>query len=316
MPTVLYANGAIPQSALDPIPAANGQTAYLLPLPAASFLRVAEKCQRLYGWAPQATSAGDGFRSLARQISVFTQRYRRTYAEYAPGRVDRRTWNGVYYYRWNGPAAAVPGTSNHGKGITVDITDLGGYSGKKFSQIKALLIAEGWSNAEGASIGESWHWNYTRTAYGVDNTNITIPGIGLPDIDTVLDSLEEYMATEDARVLLSQILEALTLPGAPYQVPEAILAAVQENARTLATIQGQGDAELALLRVVDQPFGYPQANNVAIQAVEARLIAQEALIRSLAGGTNPADAATLQKVVEDALADFKASLTVQISPAK
>lgn len=223
MPTVLYANGLIPQDALDPIPAAGGQTAWLLPIPAASFMAVAAECQRKHGWSPEATSAGDGFRSLQRQINVFRQRYRPTYSTVVQGGrtiVDRRRWNGVDYWRFTGPAAAVPGTSNHGKGITVDVTDLGGYTGKRFDHIEPILVAHGWSNAEGRSIGESWHWNYTRTAYEVDNTNklpgvhITPPGGTLPgplkpedDLDANQDKALTAIYQTSGRLL--QILEAL-----------------------------------------------------------------------------------------------------------
>jgi hypothetical protein len=190
MAITLYPNGQIPLAALDPVPSALGGDAYLLPLVAASFMRVREAAARI-GFDLRCTSAGDGFRSYQRQVNVFRQRYRRSYAEYSKGRVDKRTWDDAYarqhglagvYYRYNGPAAAVPGTSNHGKGITVDIAKMPGYGTARFNQLAALLAAEGWSNAEGARIDEPWHWNQTRTAYHVVDTN-TLPGVDIPIID-------------------------------------------------------------------------------------------------------------------------------------
>lgn len=53
------------------------------------------------------------------------------------------------------PAAAVPGTSNHGWGIAVDIP---------FADAQAWIVRSGapygWSNAEGARVGEPWHMGY------------------------------------------------------------------------------------------------------------------------------------------------------------
>lgn len=182
----LYPNGRIPATALDPVPADRGQTAWLLPIPAASFNVVRSVCHQRHGWAPVVTSAGDGFRSEARQVAVFTERYGTAYATVLQGGrriVDRRVWNGVPYWRHTGPAAAIPGTSNHGFGITVDVANLR-YDTQAWGQLAPILRAEGWSNVEGARIAEPWHWNYLRTAYPVTNTN-TLPGVTItvPDLD-------------------------------------------------------------------------------------------------------------------------------------
>jgi len=179
MPSLLYANGQIPESVLDPVPAANGQTAWLLPLVAASFLRARAKCADI-GFNLLITSAGDGFRSYSRQVNVFLERYERSDNVHFRGPYgDVRWWQGKRYVRMRGAAAAVPGTSNHGKAITSDLTGLGGYGGYWFRKVAPILISEGWSNAEGARINESWHWNQMRTAYHVIDTNI-IPGVSLP----------------------------------------------------------------------------------------------------------------------------------------
>lgn len=196
----VHPNGRIPADALRAVPADKGQTAWLLPAPAASFHRVRAACLRRHGWAPVLTSAGDGFRSYARQESVFRQRYRPQYATVLQNGqriVDRRTWEGRYWWRFDGPAAAVPGTSNHGKGITVDVANLR-YNTTAWRDLAPLLVAEGWSNLEGSRIAEPWHWNYLLDdAYTVSDTNaaptvsITIRPGDLPDS---LTPLEDPMA--------------------------------------------------------------------------------------------------------------------------
>lgn len=125
---------------------------------AASWDRLARAVERRYGWLPRLT---DSYRPYAVQERIFLERYRRSYCEYKPGRVDRRVWNGVAYYRRPGTAAAaVPGTSNHGGGIAVDVTGLGGFGGERYAQLATLAPAYGWTNTEGRRVDEAWHWTY------------------------------------------------------------------------------------------------------------------------------------------------------------
>lgn len=60
-----------------------------------------------------------------------------------------------FFYANRPPAAAVPGTSNHGWGVAVDIP---------FPDAQAWLRRNahrfGWSWDEGARVGEPWHWRY------------------------------------------------------------------------------------------------------------------------------------------------------------
>lgn len=218
MPTTLYPNGRIPADALDPVPAANGQTAWLLPIPAASFHTVRALCQRMHGWAPQVTSAGDGFRSYDRQVSVFRQRYAPTYATVVQGGrriADRRVWDGVAYWRHTGPAAAIPGTSNHGLGITVDIAHLR-YDTPGWEQLAPILRAEGWSNVEGARIAEPWHWNYLRTAYTVADTNT------LPDV-TITPPLTDLPASLTREAAMNTLLHRAAPNAQDYAVAGGFL---------------------------------------------------------------------------------------------
>lgn len=60
-----------------------------------------------------------------------------------------------FFFARQPPAAARPGTSNHGWGIAVDIP---------FADAQAWLLRNcrrfGWSNDEGARVRESWHYRY------------------------------------------------------------------------------------------------------------------------------------------------------------
>lgn len=150
-----YPNGQIPDNVLVPISGRAG--ARLLPGPAAAWEHGSHECWRRYGWRPVPTGPSDAYRSLAVQVATFLDRY-------VPARTgggfygDIRWWNGVRYVRKRGKAAAaVPGTSNHGKGRAVDVTGLGGFDGLRCRQFLNVFVPIGWSNAEGRSVHEPWH---------------------------------------------------------------------------------------------------------------------------------------------------------------
>ena len=217
MATTLYANGRIPLTALDPIDAANGQTAYLLPPAAASFKRVQAKCQQRLGFTLRATSAGDGFRSEDRQITVFLQRYRTQISVvWQGGRfiTDRRMWKGVYYWRFTGAAAAVPSTSNHGWGTTVDHTPAPGFTSEQYDILDDIWTEEGWSDDEGRSVSEPWHKVYIRTAYPVSNTN-TLPGVTITPVDVgdLPAALRRRAAEDDTMIVIESPGALWTLQG-------------------------------------------------------------------------------------------------------
>lgn len=224
-----YANGFIPLTDLRGVPAIGGQTAWLLPPAAESLLDVMDTIERRHAWECLVTSAGDGFRSYARQVAVFTSRYRREYSVvWQNGRqiVDRRVWDDAYarkrglagtYYRYTGAAAAIPGTSNHGKGSTADLSGLGGYGTTRFNQAAAILTAAGWSNAEGRSVSEPWHWTFLGGATSVTNTN-TIPGVSIaaPTVTAPapLTEPEDIMVSSDElNVMLDSKLAGLVTTG-------------------------------------------------------------------------------------------------------
>lgn len=173
-----YANGQISESALVPISGRAG--ARLLAGPAATWEQICDEVQRRYGWRPAPSGLADAYRPLAVQASTFLARY-------VPARTgggaygDVRWWNGVRYVRRAGTAAAaVPGTSNHGRGRAVDVTGLGGFGGKRFAQFASVAIPLGWSNAEGRSVNEPWHWVDLLSPELVSSGHATVPNAPTP----------------------------------------------------------------------------------------------------------------------------------------
>nr|WP_276582158.1 M15 family metallopeptidase [Cellulomonas sp. RIT-PI-Y] len=175
-----------------------------------------------YGWYPVPTGISDAYRSYAVQQSIFLDRYQTTYTQYTTGKVDRREWNGIAYYRTRGQAAAaVPGTSNHGLGITVDITGLGGFEGTRYKQLAAVAVPLGWSNTEGRKVNEAWHWSYTGPVELTSNdtsastgTIPTVPDLIAPtpprewDEMASQDEIRALIQTENAE-LIRQVTEQL-----------------------------------------------------------------------------------------------------------
>lgn len=134
---------------------------YLTPAAANSFERWRVAASKA-GVNLTITSAADAYRIYEVQERIFTERYQTAYTQYAPGKVDRRMWQGRAWFRRAGTAAAaVPGTSNHGWAIAIDIKDVGGFNSAFYNWLSATGPALGWSNDEGRSVNEPWHWRYT-----------------------------------------------------------------------------------------------------------------------------------------------------------
>ena len=117
------------------------------------------------------------WRSYETQERLFRERYR-------PGASspfgDYRSWpvslggDGRVWGRVTGAAAAVPGTSNHGGGIAVDVKTSRSAGDAAYPEtvvftsfsdtdrIAFLRVAQefGWDDAEGRSVGELWHLTY------------------------------------------------------------------------------------------------------------------------------------------------------------
>jgi hypothetical protein len=127
---VAYANGRLPASALAPI----GGGLYLRKDAARCWLALQAACRRKYG---RSIRVADGYRRVG-----------------APGDYPHGGWS--QWYAWGrylhgGNLAAHPGTSNHGVGITVDI------STADRPMLNDLGPQYGWSKAWSDAQSEPWH---------------------------------------------------------------------------------------------------------------------------------------------------------------
>jgi len=99
-------------------------------------------------------------RSIADQERFFFERYEK--GKYSPYG-DYRSYKGATYGRVRGAAAAIPGTSNHGLGTTVDVVDFGSvgeFDNARRQASIAILRRHGWDDTEGRSVSEPWHLVY------------------------------------------------------------------------------------------------------------------------------------------------------------
>jgi len=109
------------------------------------------------------TDSWQAARTYAEQVSIFLARYT-PQAEGVGPYGDVRWFNGTRYVRTSDlGAAAIPGTSNHGTGYACDFQNLGNYATARWKAADPILRDNGWSNAEGKSVGEPWHWNYATS---------------------------------------------------------------------------------------------------------------------------------------------------------
>lgn len=134
----------------------------LLPDAAASFERVLKLLAKV-GISSGTTSPEQATRTYTQQVSIFTDNYTTDRSQSLHRPLDIRPWLGKLWYRRKGrAAAAIPGTSNHGKGDTVDWQNLGGYGSQRWNTAAAILVENGWNNDEGWRVKESWHWSYNK----------------------------------------------------------------------------------------------------------------------------------------------------------
>lgn len=115
------------------------------------------------------TSVADAYRNYAIQERIFRERYtpQKTGGGYYN---DVRWWNNTRYVRKQGhAAAAIPGTSNHGKGLAVDLKSVGAEKGAYYQWLAATGPSYGFTNTEGKSVNELWHWVHNGKA--IPNTS-------------------------------------------------------------------------------------------------------------------------------------------------
>jgi hypothetical protein len=143
----------------------------------------------LHGWYPEVTSAGDGYRTLARQRDLFLRNYTQTVTG-----IGMRLWDsngdGLKEAWWrktaNTPSAATPGTSNHGLGTTVDVASIGSinqFNHPRYLQFAPVAQRWGFSNTEGRSIGEPWHWSDIKNPDDAGGT--TVPPAPTQEVEDV-----------------------------------------------------------------------------------------------------------------------------------
>lgn len=214
-----HPNGAWPASALAPVPGQSGL--FLEPRAAKAWGAIVAEVQRRYGWSPWLTDAYRSLYGYYGQIETFLRRYDAILGPYSGPFGDVRYWQGVRYVRVTGAAAAVPGTSNHGRALAVDCSGLGPFDSLRYRQFADVATEFGMSNAEGRSVNEPWHWVFSE-AWLISNVtvtpgvDITVPDVTLPDPLNPEDPMAGFsaqdiqdLAERGAAQALANNLEAL-----------------------------------------------------------------------------------------------------------
>lgn len=183
-----YENGRIPPEALRRLSVGGS----LLAGAAASFERWRVQAAEV-GRTLTIASVADAYRTFEQQEDLFLKRYE---VGSGPGPFgDVREYKNVKYYRARGAAVAVPGTSNHGKGLAVDIANTGAFGGSFHNWLSSTGPALGWTNTEGRSVNEPWHWVYG----GSNNTPPTEDDM-TPDQAAKLDAIFALLTPGQAGV--------------------------------------------------------------------------------------------------------------------
>ncbi|MFD6163697.1 D-alanyl-D-alanine carboxypeptidase family protein [Oerskovia sp. NPDC060287] len=223
-----FQNGEIPDAALTRL-----STGHLLRADAAAgFEALATAFKAKFGKALVVTDAYRPKAGAFGQIAIFEDRYPHpTYQ----GVNDRRgPWKGKYWWRRTGTAAAaVPGTSNHGWGLALD---LGSNVNKLGTAEQLWLVANGprfgwvWPTwARKIPTLEPWHYEFIGTvAFPIagDTGSITTPTIpGRPAPITPEDDMytdNDRSRDEEALRLLRLIVLAPSGHASPATQAEAI----------------------------------------------------------------------------------------------
>lgn len=300
-----YANGLIPLTAMRQLSTGG----YLLPYAAAAF--EAWRIQaRAAGYDLRPTSNSDAFRPLAVQEAIFFARYSRTdYGRRTPGAI--KTYRGVTYYLRPGVAvAATPGSSNHGKGLAVDIRNSGGFGGAYHNWMSRTGPALGFTNVEGRSINEPWHWVHSG-AFTVSNPiggggSVTIPTVpSAPAPITPEDDMADYAAQLDTIQKQNEaVLAMLRVTGQPYGYPAALNSKVDALTTEVGAVKGGVAGIREGLRVPGQPFDYLPATHNAV----ASLIGEVAGLRAALGAVSAGAGLTPEQITKAAQAGAEQAL--------
>ena len=122
----------------------------------------AEAAERLFIQIP-SLYVNSGYRSDAEQKAIFL-RNMTTNPALADGTGRTRLYGGRRYFVRKGfPLAAPPGYSNHRRGDAADFgPNLTSFSSAGYKALSSTAPYYGWTNDEGKSIGEPWHWLYDK----------------------------------------------------------------------------------------------------------------------------------------------------------
>lgn len=149
-------NGQLPPAVLRNIKAPNGQLHRLA--------ATAWNAMQLAGaFAGVELNHVGAYRPFEQQIKLFRERYTGTPTGRRPQ--VTRTYQGATWYLKKGMApAGTPGTSNHGWGLAIDISNCSGKRlewllGDGFSTSNALKFGFSWEVKDGAN-AEAWHICY------------------------------------------------------------------------------------------------------------------------------------------------------------
>ncbi|UOF82137.1 D/-alanyl-D/-alanine carboxypeptidase [Caudoviricetes sp.] len=171
-------NGKLGPCDLKPVYFAGVGNLDLFPTAAQSFECMVLVCYQETGLHLSGTGA---FRSYLRQVQVFNERYTPTYDAKVNVTHSTRTWDGKKYYLRRGMLpVAVPGTSNHGLGIAVDLGWWQGWNEPGLADIDGIT---------NAAYKKGWDWlmaNYQSFGWSHEGAKPGQPGYEAHHIRYVL----------------------------------------------------------------------------------------------------------------------------------
>jgi hypothetical protein len=275
-----YSNGNVPKALLAPLDGENFGDAMLRLDAAASWNRARAEVKEKTGIV--LTVRGWN-RSLAEQERFFFERYSRQATGGGPFG-DVRWYKGVRYVRTSGAPAAIPGNSNHGWGLAVDINDFGAYrtAGNARSRLATpILEKHGWTDDEGSSIGEPWHRVYKPERDTQKNAKPATPIQEVPDMDTT-----QAKQLSDIHAALPKLVELWE--GIAPQVP---VSATKDPER-ITLRAAVRDIRIAVTRQMDDAV----AQGVAVALQDVSGVDKEALTAGIVAEVSKAVHAVTESV--------------------
>lgn len=265
------------------------------------------------------STAGLNFPHQFSQAGIFEDRY--PHLSFAGVNDRRGPWKGKYWWRRPGTAAAaVPGTSQHGWGLALDLgSNVNNYGTPENNWVRENAGRFGWwwpTWARKSPSYEPWHYEFVGTAgFPIGN-----PGsIGIPTTPGTPGHIEEEsMSAEDREVISGHIntvaQEARAFHAAVLPKLDQILTEV------LNTKAGVWTGGKATIDGVVQTFNYgtlpivTHSQALAAQAI-GRLTALEALVKQLLPGATasgaPIDLDAISAAAEDGLRRALADVQVE-----